>query len=133
MEEDTVCIPPCCDDSACFVLSYCVVGCGLWNGGVGWVCGLFVSLLCLLLFSVSLVVGVRGSARAALRARTLSPNTIVFPLLLALFSLLFPAPRLSSFLAFLLSEWRWVIHHVSVCLVGMTATGSLSRSSSFFW
>ena len=35
--------------------------------------------------------------------------------------------------AFLLLEWRWVIYHVSVCCVGMTATGSLSRSSSFFW
>nr|DAO87850.1 MAG TPA: hypothetical protein [Caudoviricetes sp.] len=51
----------------------------LWNSGDGvWcvVCGLwFISSLFLPLL---LCVGVRGSARAALRARTLSPNTIVF-------------------------------------------------------
>lgn len=53
--------------------------------------------------SVSLVGGVRGSARAALRARTLSPNTIAFPLVACLLSSVFcllPAspffdPRLS--------------------------------------
>lgn len=40
----------------------------------------------------------------------------------------------SSRLAFLLLlEWRWVVHHVSECSVGMTAMGSLSLSSSFFW
>ena len=96
--------------------------------------GCAVSLLvssssCLSLLVV--VVGVRGSARAAQRARTLSPNTIASPLLLALSSLL--APRLSSRPAFLRLEWRCVIYHVSVCCVGMTAMGSLSRSSSFFW
>ena len=67
--------------------------------------GCAVSLLvysssCLSLIVV--VVGVRGSARAAQRARTLSPNTIVFLLLCSflsvprLFSLLF-VPRLSAF------------------------------------
>ena len=53
------------------------------------------SLLSSLLFSFPLRVGVRGSARAALRARTLSPNTIassllfVFCLSSVLFSVLF--------------------------------------------
>ena len=52
------------------------------------------SSLCLplLLF----VVCVRGSARAALRARTLSPNTIASPLLFAL-SLPLPLPLSSPF------------------------------------
>lgn len=124
-----------CDDSACLVLLCCVVGCGMAVVCVG------VWSRCLssfsFSFSVFLVVGVRGSARAALRARTLSPNTIVFPLLLVLSSLLFSffsARRFSSCPAFpVIVECRWVIHHVSVCLVGMTAMGSLSRSSSFFW
>ena len=39
-------------------------------------------LILVLFLSSSPVCGVRGSARAALRARTLSPNTIVFSLLL---------------------------------------------------
>lgn len=88
------------------------------------------------LFSLPLplCVGVRGSARAALRARTLSPNTIVSPLLLALSSLLFLLCS-SSFFMPRLSVFGMAVgvHHVSVCCVGMTATGSLSRSSSFFW
>jgi len=53
--------------------------------------------------SFPLCVGVRGSARAALRARTLSPNTIVFPVV---FSSLFTS-RLSSLPVFLFVEWRW--------------------------
>lgn len=83
----------------------------------------------LFVFFFLLVVGVRGSARAALRARTLSPNTIVSFVLFVV----------SSSLAFLhhplfpLLEWRWGVHHVSLCSVGMTATGSLSRLSPFFW
>ena len=90
------------------------------------VCGLwFIFLAFLSFFSLPLCVGVRGSARAALRARTLSPNTIASPLLCSLFSSLLPA--------FLLLEWRWGVHHVLVCCVGMTATGSLSLSFSFFW
>ena len=114
-----------------------VLCCGLWNGGgVGEsvrVCGLVACLPFLFL-----VVGVRGSARAALRARTLSPNTIVSLLLCSPPPSSF-CPRLSSCPAFLyrssffLLEWRCVIHHVSVCCVGMTAMGSLSRSSLFFW
>ena len=134
------------------VLCHGIVGLGLcfcgrvvflWNsgdglcvgrngGGVMGVRGLVVCFVFLFsLSSSSLCVGVRGSARAALRARTLSPNTIVSSLVV--FSLLFSAPRFCSLSAFLLLEWRWVIHHVSVCCVGMTATGSLSLSPSFFW
>lgn len=95
-------------------------------------CGLVACLPLLSVFPVLLfVAGVRGSARAALRARTLSPNTIVFSCVLFFFSL---CSLLSSCSAFpVIVEWRCVIHHVSVCCVGMTATGSLSRSSSFFW
>ena len=95
----------------------------------------FVACLLLLFVFLFLLfcVGVRGSARAAMRARTLSPNTIAFLLLCFLFF----APRFSSSLFrssfFLLLEWRWGVHHVSVCCVGMTAMGSLFRSSSFFW
>ena len=75
----------CC--GACFSV-VCVLSCRAvlwvveWRGGVGvWVCS-FRCLSCLP-FSLSssssflLCVGVRGSARAAMRARTLSPNTIV--------------------------------------------------------
>lgn len=123
----------CC--GVCFsvvcVLSCCAVLWVVeWRGGGVRVCGLVV---CLLLFSVSFffslvsfVGGVRGSARAALRARTLSPNTIVFPCCLVCSSLFRSPP-------FCVLEWRWAVHHVLVCCVGMTAMGSLSRSSSFFW
>lgn len=119
----------CC--GVCFSV-VCVLSCGLRNGGVwGGVlsCCLSSSSLCLplLLFAV----GVRGSARAAVRARTLSPNTIasssccVFSSLLC--SPLFFAIRLSFC-------WNGGGgYHVSVCCVGMTAMGSLSRSFSFFW
>lgn len=96
---------------------------------------------CLLLLSVFslpflLCVGVRGSARAALRARTLSPNTIASSLVaclsLSLF-LFFFAPRLSSPSVFLSFGMAVGVYHVLECCVGMTATGSLSRSSPFFW
>ena len=60
---------------------------------------LFVFLFSLFSSSSSLCVGVRGSARAAMRARTLSPNTIASPLAAAslLFSSLFPAFLCLSF------------------------------------
>ena len=84
-------------------LGWCLCGrvVSLWNGGVGCVvsihrscCGVcFSVMVCVgrnggvcgvcspqFSFFLSLCCGVRGSARAALRARTLSPNTIVFPL-----------------------------------------------------
>ena len=88
-----------CDDSACLVLLCCVVGCGM-AVCVGCVVSSLVSLLFFLSFSssVSFVVGVRGSARAAMRARTLSPNAIASPLLLALFSLLLASLRAPPFL-----------------------------------
>ena len=87
-------------------------------------------------FSLLLIcVGVRGSARAAMRARTLSPNTIVFLLLLCLVF----CPVLSCSPPFFVSRLSVFgmavvcVYHVSVCCVGMTAIGSLSRSSWFFW
>ena len=57
-----------------------------WKGGGVMGCVVLVVHLSLFLFSSSLpfAVGVRGSARAALRARTLSPNTIVFSLVACL-------------------------------------------------
>ena len=91
----------------CYVISCCIVGCGM--AGCGAVCGL-VALSSLfyspaLFLFLSSCVGVRGSARAALRARTSSPNTIVRSCCLV-FSPLF-LPRLSSCPAFLFLEWRW--------------------------
>lgn len=76
-----------CFSVVCVVLLCCVVGCGMAVGWEGvWSCCLSSSC-----------VGVRGSARAALRARTLSPNTIVFPC--CVLSLLIPAfLRAPSFL-----------------------------------
>ena len=113
-------------------------GDGLCWGGMAVGCdGLvtcFPSLSSLSSSSSSLLIGVRGSARAALRARTLSPNTIVFPCCLAYLSSLFsplPAFLLPSVFPFI--GMAVGVYHVSVCCVGMTAMGSLSRSSSFFW
>lgn len=109
----------------CVAVSVWVVGvwCGWWE--CGGVCGVVVcacslSSLPLLPF----VGGVRGSARAALRARTSSPNTIVSSCCLPVFFSL--PPRLSI-------SGMAVGHHVLEHCVGMTATGSLSLSSSFFW
>ena len=85
----------------------------LWNGGGGlclveerWcACVVFSSLS--LLFSSSLLFGVRGSARAALRARTLSPNTIASSCCLSS-SPLFLCPPFFCVPPFFLLEWRWV-------------------------
>ena len=103
----------------------------LWNGGGMCVCeGCVVSLLVLssssLCLPLPLCVGVRGSARAALRARTLSPNTIVSLLLLVLSSSL--PPRLSSCPAFL-------SFGVAVCdspCVGMLCWHDSNRESVSF-
>ena len=97
-----------------------------------------LSLLSVFLFFLVLVFGV---VRAQLREHARYPRTplclrLVIPLLSSSLSLC-PAFLLgspfSSRPAFLLLEWRWMIHHVSLCCVGMTAMGSLSRSSPFFW
>ena len=107
-----------------------------WNGGGGWCVRLCFSpsSSSFPLPLPSSLVGVRGSARAAMRARTLSPNTIMFSLPIVCSSSPPPsssssAPRLSS------ACWNGGGggHHVFECSVGMTAMGSLSRSSSFFW
>lgn len=86
----------------------CVMVVSLWNGGVcDGVCGLVSCSLFLSSFlSLPFRVGVRGSARAALRARTLSPNTIVFSSSCSSsLSLLLLAFLLSS--VFPPLEWRW--------------------------
>lgn len=81
-------------DVYCLLLIRCV----LWVVEWRCVCGLVLSSL---LFLSLLCVGVRGSARAALRARTLSPNTIVFPCCLV-FSFVSFVSRFSSACL----EWR---------------------------
>nr|DAW10541.1 MAG TPA: hypothetical protein [Caudoviricetes sp.] len=129
------------------VVCLCVRAVSLWDGGDGlcWaegrgVLGVWCLVLvhCLLFSPLPLLfcVGVRGSARAALRARTLSPNTIVSFLLSCslVFSSLFHSP--SFFRALRLSPVAGMavsVYHVSLYCVGMTAMGSLSLSSSFFW
>ena len=91
------CVVPLCSPPCLCVRCHSIVGlvwcfCGgvvlLWNGGGVWGCVVLVVLSCLssVLFLFFLAFGVRGSARAALRARTLSPNTIVFLLLSSLLS-----------------------------------------------
>lgn len=89
-----------------------------WNsgGGLCWVEGRVVRGLWFIFLSrfplplpLPLCVGVRGSARAAMRARTLSPNTNASLLLFALSCLFLSAllPRLSSRPAFpVIVEWR---------------------------
>ena len=80
-----------CQLFVCCVL--CVVCCGMAVGER--VCGLVACPLSSSSSSSSFCVGVRGSARAAMRARTLSPNTIASPLLCSLLvfsSLLFSPP-----------------------------------------
>lgn len=116
----------CCGVHFSGVCGVCVVL--LWNGGVCVVVSLFVFPLLSVFFFLFffLFVLVFGVVRAQPSEHARYPRT---PLRL-LFLLFVPLFSLS---AFLLLEWRWGIHHVSVCLVGMTATGSLSRSSSFFW
>ena len=93
------CCNVCGGSGACRVALCCV----LWNGGGG---GCVVSCLSslfpyslLLPLLLPLCVGVRGSARAALRARTLSPNTIASSFVsssLSLLLLAFSVSRLSS-------------------------------------
>ena len=114
----------------------CVLCCGLWNGGVCvWVCGLVACLPLLPVFLFFFLLLVFGVVRAQPCEHARYPeHHCVFDLLFP-FSFLCAPPFFVSLSppAFLLLEWRCVIHHVSVCLVGMTATGSLSRSSPFFW
>ena len=106
-----------------------VLCCGLWNGGgaceVVWSRCLFSSSLRLSLLFLFLFVLVFGVVRAQPGEHARYPRTPLCSLL--------STPRLSSSSAFpVIVEWRRVIHHVLVCCVGMTAMGSLSRSSSFF-
>lgn len=97
----TLLFPSCVHCHGIVGLVWCVCDrvVSLWNSGDGLcvaVRGLVVCLRCLFFFLLFFfVVGVRGSARAALRARTLSPNTVAFPLLFVLSSLFSAPPRLS--------------------------------------
>ena len=109
-----------------------VVICVGQKGGVRWGWCLALVHCSLLSSSSSFVGGVRGSARAALRARTLSPNTIVSFLVVCF--VFFLSLSLSPFFFRLSFVGMAVcVYHVLLCCVGMTAIGSLSRSSSFFW
>ena len=115
----------------CVVLLCCVVGCGM-----AVVCeGAWFRCLCslFLFFFFFLFVLVFGVVRAQPSEHARNPRT---PLRCPFsFSSSSCFSSLLSFCAppFCVLEWRRVIHHVSVCCVGMTAMGSLSLSSSFFW
>lgn len=120
----------CC--GVCFSV-VCVVCCGMSVACA--VCCLVACLPLLSVFLLFLFVLVFGVVRAQPCEHARNPRT---PLRLSccVLSSILAAPRLSSPLfssPFYRLEWRCVIHHVSVCLVGMTAMGSLSLSSSFFW
>ena len=126
------------DGKACGVYCLCIVRvvlrisvvCGLWNGGVCEGRCVVSSLVFLFLFLFLLFVLVFGVVRAQPCEHARYPRTPCVLLLCSLFS----APRLSSRPVFLLlGNGGGVIHHVSVCCVGMTAMGSLSLSSPFFW
>lgn len=119
-----------CGGSACRVLSHCVVGYGMAVGVVSmfvFSCSLFLPLL-------PLFVLVFGVVRAQPCEHARYPRTPL-RLSVALSSLLFSSssPAFLRAPPFSVLEWRWVFHHVSECSVGMTAMGSLSLSSSFFW
>ena len=128
--------------AVCVVLLCCVVGCGMAGCVGGCAVSLFVFLFSLssssLCFPLPLLsVLVFGVVRAQPCEHARYPRTPLRPPSLPLLfsSLLCPPPFFVSLLlpAFLCLEWRWVIHHVLLCCVGMTAMGSLSLSSSFFW
>ena len=87
-----VCCVAVCDDSACLVLSHCVVGCGM--AVVRGVCGL---VACLPLLSVffSLLLLVFGVVRAQPCEHARYPRTPLCLRTLLLF-LFLSAPRLSS-------------------------------------
>lgn len=130
-----------CDDSACVVL----LCCGLWNGGgVVWcegVCGLVACLPLLPLLSIlsSSSLLVFEVARAQPSEHVRYPRTPLCSLVVfsSLCSSFLYAPPFFSPISLLAPPFRvWNGgggYHVSECLVGMTATGSLSLSSPFFW
>ena len=133
------CLCVCCHGIVGLVLCLCDRVVSLWNsgGGLCWVEGRAVygewalahPPLSFFLF-LFLFVLVFGVVRAQPCEHARNPRTPLRLSCYVLFSLLtvsFSRP------AFLCLEWRWGIHHVSVCCVGMIAMGSLSRSSSFFW
>ena len=103
-----------------------------WRWGDGVCSSRCLSCLPCLSFFLFLFVLVFGVVRAQPSEHARYPRT---PLRLpcCVLSPLFPAFPLFLAPPFYRLEWRWGIHHVSVCCVGMTAIGSLSRSSSFFW
>lgn len=129
--------------STLYVL-WCVFQCGVcclvvlwvveWRWGVRGVVACFPLPLFLSsslpLLLLPLFVLVFGVVRAQLCEHARYPRTPLRLSCCVLSSLLLSVPLRSP--PFYCLEWRWVIHHVSVCCVGMTATGSLSRSSSFF-
>lgn len=96
---------------------------------------LFVSLfffffLFFLFFFLFFFVLVFGVVRAQLCEHARYPRTPLRLLCCVLSSLLSAFLLCPAFLVVV--EWRWVIHHVLVCCVGMTAMGSLFLSFSFF-
>ena len=121
-----VCFSVVCVLSCCAVLW--VVECRWWAGVCLVVCFPILSVFLFFLF-----VLVFGVVRAQPCEHARYPRTPLRLSCCVLSSLLFVL-RFSLRPAFLvIVEWRWVTHHVLVCCVGMTATGSLSLSFSFFW
>ena len=110
----------------CYVASHCVVLLAVeWRWGV-WSCSvLFCSVLFCLVFLLLFVLLVFGVVRAQLCEHARYPRTPLRPLVVCV--VFFSLPRLSSVIGMAVC-----VYHVLVCLVGMTATGSLSLSPSFF-
>ena len=128
----------CCHSIVGLVWCLCDTVVSLWNSGDGSCWGRRAvgaarrdGSARLVLSSSSVVVF--GVVRAQPCEHARYPRT---PLRLScgcfLFSSLLHSPPFFPLRLSLCLEWRWVNHHVSECSVGMTATGSLSRSS-FFW
>jgi hypothetical protein len=111
-------------------LCYCGMAVVQWGGGVLVHCSRSLS-------SLSSLVLVFGVVRAQPCEHARYPRTPLRPLVVFSFlvaaRLLCSSPFFTIRLSSACSEWRRGVHHVSLCCVGMTAMGSLSLSSSFFW
>ena len=110
---------------ACVVL----LCCGLWNSGGLVACLPLSSVFLFLLFVLVFGVVRAQPCEHARYPRTPMCSLVVFPCCVP-FSLL---PAFLHAPPFFCWNGGVRVYHVSVCCVGMTATGSLSRSSSFFW
>lgn len=95
-----VCVMAVCDDSACFVFSYCVVGCGM--AGCGGVWSRCVSSSSLFFSSSSSLLVVFGGVRAQLCEHARYPRTPLCSLVVFLPLLSFSLPAFLCVSSFLL-------------------------------